>query len=85
MGVSDLQSIKSTQPALYLLVLLQMWAAYESIEQMINLYSVSLFVRVRVELRTSSGKRRRRVQGALCVTEVICLVNRRLESSITPR
>ena len=66
-------------------VLLQMGAAYESIERMINLYSVSLLVRVGVELRASSGKRRRRVPEALCVTEVICLVNRSLESSITPR
>jgi len=62
-----------------------MGAAYESIERMINLYRMSLLVRVRVESRASSGKSRRRVPDALCVTEVICLVKRSLESSITPR
>ena len=42
-----------------------------------------MFVRVSVEFRASRGNRWRRVLDTLCETEVMCLVKRSLESSMS--
>ena len=60
-------------------------AAYVCTERINSLYRVILLGMDNVELRARRGKGWRNMPVALCVTEVKCLVNRRLGSSRRPR
>jgi len=62
-------------------MLLQTGAAYVSIERITRLYRVILLGMDNVELRARRGESWRKIPVALCVMEVMCLVNRSLGSS----
>jgi len=64
---------------------LQTGAAYVNIERINSLYRVILLGMDNIESRVRRGKSWRKMPVALCVTEVKCLVNRRLGSSRRPR
>jgi len=66
-------------------VLLQTGAAYVSAERINSLYRVILLGMDNIESHARRGKSWRKVPVAFCVTEVKCLVNRRLGLSRRPR